>query len=80
MSTTEIKSKTGLLSLFSGEKVVMRTKLIAIAAVAGVFLAGSASAEGLCHLKRPLVTRLASIALAKQPTLVQSVPAPRKPL
>ena len=58
----------------------MRTKLIAFAAVAGVFLAGSASAEGLCHLKRPVVARIASLTLAKQPTLVQSVPAPRKPL
>jgi hypothetical protein len=58
----------------------MRTKLIAIAAVAGVFLAGSVSAEGLYHCKRPLITRVASLTLAKQPTLVQSVPAPRKPL
>jgi hypothetical protein len=58
----------------------MRTKLIAIAAVAGVFLAGSASAEGLIHCKRPLITRIASVTLAKQPTLVQSAPAPRKPL
>ena len=56
----------------------MRTKLIAIAMVAGVFLAGSAFAESLHYVKRPLVT--ASISLAKQPTLVQSVPAPRKPL
>ena len=80
MSTTKIKSKTGLLSLFSGEKVVMRTKLIAIAMVAGVFLANSASAEQLIHCKRPMVTRIASLTLAKQPTLVQSVPAPRKPL
>jgi hypothetical protein len=54
--------------------------LIAIAAVAGVFLAGSASAEGLIHCKRPLITRIASVTLAKQPTLVQSAPAPRKPL
>jgi hypothetical protein len=80
MSTTKIKSKTGLLSLFSGEKVVMRTKLIVVAAVAGVLMAGSASAEQLCHLKRPAVARIASVTLAKQPTLVQSVPAPRKPL
>ena len=58
----------------------MRTKLIAFAMVAGVFLANSASAEGLCHLKRPAVARIASLAFAKQPTLVQSVPAPRKPL
>ena len=58
----------------------MRTKLIALAAVAGVFLAGSASAEGLCHLKRPAVARVAQLMLAKQPTLVQGVPAPRKPL
>jgi hypothetical protein len=58
----------------------MRTKLIALAAVTGVFLAGSVSAEGLIHCKRPLVARIASFALAKQPTLVQSVPAPRKPL
>lgn len=58
----------------------MRTKLIAIAMVAGVFLAGSASAEGLCHLKRPAIARIASLTLAKQPTLVQGVPAPRKPL
>lgn len=58
----------------------MRTKFIAIAAVAGVLLAGSASAEGLCHLKRPAIARIASVTLAKQPTLVQSVPAPRKPL
>jgi hypothetical protein len=78
MSTTKIKSKTGLLSLFCGEKVVMRTKLIAIAMVMGVFLANSASAEGVRNLKRPLIT--ASINLAKQPTLVQTAPAPRKPL
>ena len=58
----------------------MRTKLIAFAAVAGVLLASSASAEGLHHCKRPLITRVASLTLAKQPTLVQSVPAPRKPL
>ena len=58
----------------------MRTKLIALAAVAGVFLAGNASAEGLIHCKRPLLTRIASVAFAKQPTLVQSAPAPRKPL
>jgi hypothetical protein len=58
----------------------MRTKLIAFAAVAGVFLTGSASADGLCHLKRPAVARIAQLVLAKQPTLVQGVPAPRKPL
>jgi hypothetical protein len=58
----------------------MRTKLIALAAVTGVFLAGSASADGLCHLKRPAVARVALLMLAKQPTLVQGVPAPRKPL
>jgi hypothetical protein len=58
----------------------MRTKLIAFAAVAGVLLANSASAEGLCHIRKPLITRIASLTLAKQPTLVQSVPAPRKPL
>ena len=58
----------------------MRTKLIAIAAVAGVFLAGSASAEGLCHVKKPAIARVALATLAKQPTLVQTVPAPRKPL
>jgi hypothetical protein len=58
----------------------MRSKLIAFAAVAGVLAAGSVSAEGLVHCKRPLVTRVASVALAKQPTLVQSAPAPRKPL
>jgi hypothetical protein len=80
MLTTNIKSKTGLLSLFSGEKVVMRTKLIAFAAFAGVFLAGSASADGLVHCKRPMIAKVATLALAKQPTLVQSVPAPRKPL
>ena len=56
----------------------MRTKLIAIAMVAGVFLAGSASADGVRNNKRPLIT--ASINLAKQPTLVQTAPAPRKPL
>jgi hypothetical protein len=81
MSTTKIKSKTGLLSLFGGEKVVMRTKLIAIAMVSGVFLANSVSAEAVIGKnKRPLITRIASMALAKQPTLVQTVPAPRKPL
>ena len=58
----------------------MRTKLIAFAAVAGVLLANGASAEGLHHCKRPLITRVASVTLAKQPTLVQAVPAPRKPL
>ena len=58
----------------------MRTKLIAFEQVAGVFLAGCASAEGLYHCKKPLVARVALVALAKQPTLVQSVPAPRKPL
>jgi hypothetical protein len=58
----------------------MRTKLMAVAAVAGVLLAGNVSAEGLLHCKRPLVTRDASVTLAKQPTLVASVPAPRKPL
>jgi len=59
----------------------MRTKLIAIAAVAGVFLANSVFAEGLYHCKKPLISRVAaSMTLAKQPTLVQSLPAPRKPL
>ena len=58
----------------------MRTKLIAVAAVAGVLLAGNVSAEGLVHCKKPLVTRAAGVTLAKQPTLVASVPAPRKPL
>jgi hypothetical protein len=58
----------------------MRTKLMAVAAVAGVLLANGASAEGLQHFKRPLITRVASVTLAKQPTLVQAVPAPRKPL
>jgi hypothetical protein len=53
---------------------------MAVAAVAGVLLANGASAEGLVHCKRPLVTRVAMVTLAKQPTLVQSVPAPRKPL
>ena len=58
----------------------MRTKLIAFAAVAGVFMVNGASAEGLQHCKKPLVTRATSITLEKQPTLVASVPAPRKPL
>ena len=59
----------------------MRTKLMVFAVAAGVLLAGSASAEGnMQHCKRPLITRVASVTLAKQPTLVQSVPAPRKPL
>ena len=57
----------------------MRTKLIAVAMFAGVFLANTASAEALCHLKRPGIMRVASVTLAKQPTLVQAVPAPRKP-
>ena len=58
----------------------MRTKLVAFAVVASVLFAGSASAEGLVHCKRPLITRVAMLDLAKQPTLVQSAPAPRKPL
>lgn len=58
----------------------MRTKLMAFAAVAGVFMVSGASAEGLHHAKRPLIQRVASLTLAKQPTLVQAVPAPRKPL
>jgi hypothetical protein len=58
----------------------MRTKLIAFAAVAGVFLAGSAPAESLHYIRKPLVTKAAGIILSKQPTLVQSVPMPRKPL
>ena len=58
----------------------MRNKLIAFAAVAGVLAASSASAEGLHHCKKPLISRVASVVLAKQPTLVQAVPAPRKPL
>lgn len=58
----------------------MRSKLIAFAVLTGVLVASSASADGLVHCKRPLVTRVASLTLAKQPTLVQSVPAPRKPL
>ena len=59
----------------------MRTKLIALAAVAGVFLTGPASAEGIRNSKVPLITRVASVvALAKQPTLVQAAPMPRKPL
>jgi hypothetical protein len=58
----------------------MRNKLIAFAAVAGVLAASGASAEGLHHCKRPLITRVANVVLAKQPTLVQAVPAPRKPL
>ena len=45
--TQPLKSMEGLLSLLSGEKVVMRNKSIVFAAVAGVLLAGSASAEGL---------------------------------
>lgn len=59
----------------------MRTKLIAIAMITGVFLANSASAEqGIQHCKKPLIARFVSVAFAKQPTLVQSQPAPRKPL
>jgi hypothetical protein len=58
----------------------MRTKLIAIAMVAGVFLVNSASADGVIRNKRPLITSTASITFAKQPTLVQTAPAPRKPL
>jgi hypothetical protein len=58
----------------------MRTKLIAIAMISGVVLAGSASAEGIRNSKVPLVTRIASVTLAKQPTLVQTAPMPRKPL
>jgi hypothetical protein len=57
----------------------MRTKLIAIAMVSGVFLAGSVSAEGIRQVRVPLVT-IASVTLAKQPTLVQTAPMPRKPL
>ena len=58
----------------------MRTKLIAIAMVSSVFLAGSASAEGVRNVRVPLITRIASVTLAKQPTLVQTAPMPRKPL
>jgi hypothetical protein len=58
----------------------MRTKLMAFTAVAGLLMVSGASAEGLHHCKRPLIQRIASITLAKQPTLVQAVPAPRKPL
>jgi hypothetical protein len=58
----------------------MRTKLIAFAAVASVLMASSALAEGgagnMQHCKRPLIT----LGFAKQPTLVQSVPMPKKPL
>ena len=57
----------------------MRTKLIAIAMVSGVFLASSASAEGVRSVRVPLIS-IASVALAKQPTLVQTAPMPRKPL
>ena len=56
----------------------MRTKLMAFAAVAGVLLASGASAEGLHHCKRPLITRVASVTLAKQPTLVQSRACPQE--
>ena len=62
----------------------MRTKMIAVAAFAGALMASSSAfaegGTGMQHCKRPLITRVASVALAKQPTLVQSVPAPRKPL
>jgi len=58
----------------------MRTKLIAIAAVACAFFAGNALAEGCSHFKKPAIARVALVALAKQPTLVQTQPAPRKPL
>jgi hypothetical protein len=57
----------------------MRSKLIAIAMVSGVFLAGSASAEGVRQVRVPLIS-IASVTLAKQPTLVQTAPMPRKPL
>ena len=57
----------------------MRTKLIAVAMVSGVFLAGSASAEGVRSVRVPLIS-IASVTLAKQPTLVQTAPMPRKPL
>jgi hypothetical protein len=58
----------------------MRTKLIAITALAGVFLAGNALAEGCSHFKKPAIARVALAVIAKQPTLVQTQPAPRKPL
>ena len=58
----------------------MRTKLIAITMLSSLFLVGSVSAECVKGLKRPLITRIASVTLAKQPTLVQTTPAPRKPL
>ena len=57
----------------------MRTKLIAIAMVSGVFLASSVSAEGIRQVRVPLIS-IASVSLAKQPTLVQTVAMPKKPL
>ena len=52
----QIKSKVGLLSLFSGEKVVMRSIFVAALAAASVLLAGAVSAEGCNSSRRPLVT------------------------
>jgi hypothetical protein len=58
MSTTKVKSKEGLLSLFCGEKVVMRSILVAAVAAACVLLVNVASADcsGNQGVRRPLVT------------------------
>lgn len=51
-------SKEGLVSLFCGEKVVMRSIFVAAVAAATVLLANVASAEcsGNTAVRRPLVT------------------------
>ena len=57
----------------------MRTKLMGLYGSCGSFDGERSIGRGsAAHCKRPLIQRVASVTLAKQPTLVQSSACPQK--
>jgi hypothetical protein len=67
----DVKSKNCLLSLFCGEKVVMRSIFVAAVAAASVLLAGVVFASGNSSpMKRPLVTVAPAPASMESPVLI----------
>lgn len=60
----------------------MRSRLITSVIAVGVLLANGASADGLSHAKRPLVTRTDGLSHAKRPliTVADGLSHAKRPL
>lgn len=60
----------------------MRSKLITSVVAAGVLFVSGASAEGLSHAKRPLITKTEGLSHAKRPliTVAEGLSHAKRPL